>query len=115
MKKLIPLLAALFVGISAHLNSVAAPVQSGVARIDITPPLEMKASLGGYGERMNQPATGTYYVEVADQGRTVTLPAAFQTIVPTISSAAGNVFLLAGLLGVSGLVAGCRRRARKPH
>jgi hypothetical protein len=58
MKKLIPLV--LFVCIWAHLSSVAAPVQCGVARIDITPPLEMKASLGGYGERMNQPATGIH-------------------------------------------------------
>ena len=60
MKKLIALLASLFVGVCAHVNAVAAPVQSGVARLDITPPLEMKASLGGYGERMNKPATGVH-------------------------------------------------------
>jgi hypothetical protein len=33
---------------------------AGVAKVDITPPLEMKASLGGYGERMSQPATGVH-------------------------------------------------------
>jgi len=33
---------------------------AGVARVDITPPLEMKASLGGYGERMSEPAEGVH-------------------------------------------------------
>src|SRR5258708_4268368 len=33
---------------------------AGVARVDITPPLELKASLGGYGDRMNKPATGIH-------------------------------------------------------
>ncbi len=32
----------------------------GKSSIDLTPPLEMKASLGGYGERMNKPATGVH-------------------------------------------------------
>jgi neutral ceramidase len=31
-----------------------------VARVDITPPMELKASLGGYGARMNRPATGVH-------------------------------------------------------
>src|ERR1051325_788765 len=35
-------------------------LSAGVARVDITPPLELKASLGGYGERMNRPATGVH-------------------------------------------------------
>ncbi len=35
-------------------------LSAGVARIDITPPLEMGATLGGYGERMNRPATGVH-------------------------------------------------------
>lgn len=39
----------------------AAPgLRMGVDRIDITPPLSMKASLGGYGERMSRPATGIH-------------------------------------------------------
>src|SRR5437899_3087895 len=35
-------------------------LNAGVARVDITPPLELKASLGGYGDRMNKPATGVH-------------------------------------------------------
>src|SRR3990172_4505307 len=35
-------------------------LSAGVARIDITPPLEMGASLGGYGERMSKPAVGVH-------------------------------------------------------
>lgn len=37
-----------------------AALMAGVARVDITPPLELKASLGGYGDRMNRPATGVH-------------------------------------------------------
>ncbi|QDU80908.1 Neutral/alkaline non-lysosomal ceramidase [Polystyrenella longa] len=39
---------------------VAATLTAGVARIDITPPLEMQCPLGGYGERMNKPAEGIH-------------------------------------------------------
>jgi neutral ceramidase len=35
-------------------------VQAGAARVNITPPLEMKAALGGYGERQSKPATGIH-------------------------------------------------------
>jgi hypothetical protein len=35
-------------------------LSAGVARIDITPPLEMGATLGGYGERMSKPALGVH-------------------------------------------------------
>jgi len=38
----------------------AGPQQAGVARIDLTPPLEMKAALGGYGARMSRPAIGVH-------------------------------------------------------
>lgn len=38
----------------------AAELKSGVARVDLTPPLTMKAALGGYGERMSRPATGVH-------------------------------------------------------
>jgi neutral ceramidase len=34
--------------------------QAGVARADLTPPLEMKAALGGYGARMSKPAVGVH-------------------------------------------------------
>ena len=35
-------------------------LRAGRARIDITPPLSLKPALGGYGERMNKPATGVH-------------------------------------------------------
>ncbi len=37
-----------------------AELTAGVARVDLTPPMSMKASLGGYGARMNKPATGVH-------------------------------------------------------
>jgi neutral ceramidase len=40
--------------------SQADELRAGIAKIDITPPLELKASLGGYGDRMNRPATGVH-------------------------------------------------------
>jgi neutral ceramidase len=41
-------------------RAAAAEVKAGVARVDLTPPLELKAPLGGYGERMNRPAEGVH-------------------------------------------------------
>jgi hypothetical protein len=38
----------------------AAELKAGVARLDLTPPLDLKSSLGGYGERMNKPAEGVH-------------------------------------------------------
>lgn len=38
----------------------AAELKAGVARVDLTPPLDLKAPLGGYGERMNRPAEGVH-------------------------------------------------------
>ncbi|MEX0641772.1 MAG: neutral/alkaline non-lysosomal ceramidase N-terminal domain-containing protein [Pirellulales bacterium] len=38
----------------------AVELRAGVARIDLTPPLNMKAPLGGYGARMNRPAEGVH-------------------------------------------------------
>ena len=35
-------------------------IMANVARVDLTPPLEMKFALGGYGERMNKPAIGIH-------------------------------------------------------
>jgi neutral ceramidase len=40
--------------------SHAAELRAGIAKIDITPPLSLKAALGGYGDRMNRPATGVH-------------------------------------------------------
>lgn len=38
----------------------AEPLQAGVARQDLTPPLNMNSPLGGYGARMNRPAVGVH-------------------------------------------------------
>ncbi len=58
------LLLAGFVGYLAtmlHAGVVpAVELTAGAARIDITPPLELNAPLGGYGERMNRPAEGVH-------------------------------------------------------
>jgi len=35
-------------------------LKAGVARVNLTPPLEMKAALGGYGARMSKPAVGVH-------------------------------------------------------
>ncbi len=42
------------------LNSYGENLTAHVASIDITPPIEMKYTLGGYGERMNKPATAIH-------------------------------------------------------
>jgi hypothetical protein len=41
-------------------RATAVELRAGVARVDLTPPLGMKAPLGGYGERMNRPAEGVH-------------------------------------------------------
>ncbi len=41
-------------------SASAAELTAGVARVDLTPPLDLKAPLGGYGERMNRPAEGVH-------------------------------------------------------
>ena len=38
----------------------AVPLKVGVARVNLTPPLAMKAALGGYGARMSKPAIGVH-------------------------------------------------------
>src|SRR5438445_4986215 len=38
----------------------SAPMQAGVARVNLTPPMEMKVALGGYGARESRPATGVH-------------------------------------------------------
>jgi neutral ceramidase len=39
---------------------IGAEMSAAVARVDLTPPLEMKSPLGGYGARMNAPAIGVH-------------------------------------------------------
>ncbi|MBI3839935.1 MAG: neutral/alkaline non-lysosomal ceramidase N-terminal domain-containing protein [Planctomycetia bacterium] len=41
-------------------RAAASRLKAGVARVDLTPPLELNAPLGGYGERMNRPAEGVH-------------------------------------------------------
>ncbi len=41
-------------------NNAKDKITANVARVDLTPPLEMKFALGGYGERMNKPAIGVH-------------------------------------------------------
>ena len=40
--------------------TVAAELSAGTARVDLTPPLEWRVPLGGYGARMSRPATGVH-------------------------------------------------------
>src|SRR5262245_54653680 len=48
-------------GVAAQLRGAqSANVSAGVAKINLTPPLEMKAALGGYGERESKPAIGVH-------------------------------------------------------
>ncbi len=35
-------------------------LQAGAAKVNLTPPMEMKVALGGYGERMSKPAVGVH-------------------------------------------------------
>lgn len=53
------LLAALVGGFLVPPGS-GAELTAGVATIDLTPPTEMNAALGGYGERMSRPAEGVH-------------------------------------------------------
>lgn len=41
-------------------QAAATPLKAGVARVDLTPPMELKAPLGGYGARMSKPAIGVH-------------------------------------------------------
>lgn len=38
----------------------AQKIKANVAKVNLTPPLEMKYALGGYGDRMSKPATGIH-------------------------------------------------------
>ncbi len=56
MIRIIRSLLIVIAALPASFPLVAAEIQAGVARVDLTPPREMKAALGGYGERMSRPA-----------------------------------------------------------
>jgi neutral ceramidase len=42
------------------LDAQSVGVSAGVSKINLTPPIEMKAALGGYGERESKPAIGVH-------------------------------------------------------
>ncbi len=52
--------AATLVGHAVRAGEGNTPLQAGIARVDLTPPISMKATLGGYGERMSKPAVGVH-------------------------------------------------------
>ncbi len=48
----------LFMAASSSAN--CSDLRAGVARVDLTPPMDLKATLGGYGARMSKPAVGVH-------------------------------------------------------
>jgi hypothetical protein len=46
--------------VSAVGEAIAGDLMAGIAQVDLTPPLSMKATLGGYGDRANKPAVGIH-------------------------------------------------------
>jgi hypothetical protein len=46
--------------LGANAAADASTIRAGVSRVNLTPPLEMKAALGGYGARMSKPAVGVH-------------------------------------------------------
>ena len=58
--KLLLIVFTVFCLFSVSFSSHGAKLSASVSTIDITPPLEMKYTLGGYGERMNKPAEGIH-------------------------------------------------------
>ncbi len=46
--------------ITLSFSSKGKRLTANVSSVDITPPIEMKYTLGGYGERMNKPAEGIH-------------------------------------------------------
>lgn len=62
VKKLLGILLVIIFSISNLFANLPAggAITANAASIDITPPLEMKYTLGGYGDRMNKPAEGIH-------------------------------------------------------
>jgi hypothetical protein len=59
MKKLTTII--LLICLSIFINKgFSKSLTANVAKVSLTPPLEMKYSLGGYGDRMSKPATGVH-------------------------------------------------------
>lgn len=58
--RLLTLLCGVFLSVTHILAAEASTLEAGVARVNLTPPLEMKTALGGYGARMSKPALGVH-------------------------------------------------------
>jgi len=58
LRRLLPIL--LLATVMQALAEEAPILRAGVARVNLTPPLEMKAALGGYGARQSKPALGVH-------------------------------------------------------
>lgn len=54
------IVAAMLALCAASAISAADPLEAGAARVDLTPPAALGASLGGYGDRMSRPAAGVH-------------------------------------------------------
>ena len=57
---LIPTLLSIFLVSTSHCFAGPTDLLGGIARVNLTPPTNLKASLGGYGGRMSQPAHGVH-------------------------------------------------------
>lgn len=60
MRRLILAITWVSLGLAGAPHALAADLRAGVARVDLTPPMELKATLGGYGARMSKPAAGVH-------------------------------------------------------
>ena len=60
MPRLLVLFATVTIWASHAHGLLAAELEAGVARVDLTPPKDLKSPLGGYGERMSRPAEGVH-------------------------------------------------------
>ncbi len=57
---ILSLFAAIFLFLSLQLTRAGEPLRGHAADVILTPPLEMKYTLGGYGDRMSKPAEGIH-------------------------------------------------------
>src|SRR6266576_3271971 len=61
LKKSLALCCIISLALGWHSSAQEASLfKAGVARVNLTPPMEMKAALGGYGARMSKPALGVH-------------------------------------------------------
>lgn len=58
--RILAALIGVFLVVAQLLAADSPTLQAGAAKVDLTPPLEMKAALGGYGARLSKPAVGVH-------------------------------------------------------